>query len=69
MSSRRSNKVENADATRLRSELEALKKQTAVIEATAAPSDTVAHQFDKLNGTEQAAGSLGVHPEAWNPIK
>ena len=43
--------------------------QTAVIEATAAPSDTVAHQFDKLNGTEQAAGSLGVHPEAWKPIK
>ena len=25
--------------------------------------------FDQLSGTEQAAGSLGVHPEAWKPIK
>ena len=26
-------------------------------------------QFDQLTGTEQAAGSLGVHPDAWRPIK
>ena len=25
--------------------------------------------FEQLSGTEQAAGSLGVHPEAWKPIK
>lgn len=25
--------------------------------------------FDQLTGVEQAAGSLGVHPEAWKPIK
>ena len=25
--------------------------------------------FDQLSRTEQAAGSLGVHPEAWKPIK
>jgi len=25
--------------------------------------------FDALSAPEQAAGSLGVHPEAWKPIK
>lgn len=25
--------------------------------------------FESMSGTEQAAGSLGVHPEAWRPIK
>lgn len=72
------------DATRLRHELECLKHQSAAVEAagTAAeqglpsPSSQAmsapfegATQFDQLSGTEQAAGSLGVHPEAWKPIK
>lgn len=55
------------DAQRLRSELEALKCQNAAVEAAAAPE--AAPQFDQLTATEQAAGSLGVHPEAWKPIK
>lgn len=67
MSLRRSNTAVNDDARRLRSELEALKKQADVL--TAEPSATLATQFEQLNGTEQAAGSLGVHPEAWKPIK
>ena len=33
------------------------------IEGTPTPT------FESMTGTEQAAGSLGVHPEAWRPIK
>ena len=71
------------DAMLLRQELEALKQQNAQVEAAGAaaeqglPSPTsqgmamneAVPQFDQLSATEQAAGSLGVHPEAWKPIK
>ena len=78
MSSRRPQPAMNADASRLRSELEHLKQQSALVEAagTAAQEGLAAPvskdgipAFDQLSGTEQAAGSLGVHPQAWKPIK
>lgn len=58
-------------------ELEQLKQQTAQVEAAGslasdqplAPAGDTTAPFETLNGTEQAAGSLGVHPEAWKPIK
>ena len=85
MSSRRpaDSNAQSVDAQRLRSELEALKCQNAAVEAAGAyaeqglPSPTAqaaaapegVPRFDQLTGTEQAAGSLGVHPEAYKPIK
>ena len=73
----------SVDAQRLRSELEALKCQNAAVEAAGTyaeqglPSPTAqaaaapenVPRFDQLTATEQAAGSLGVHPEAWKPIR
>lgn len=74
----------SVDAQRLRAELEALKAQNAAVQAAGTyaeqglPSPTsqgmcVADNgppaFDQLTATEQAAGSLGVHPQAWRPIK
>lgn len=84
MSSRRPVPLpQSVDAQRLRNELEALKQQNAAVEvagtaaeqglpspssqAMAAPEATPT--FDQLSATEQAAGSLGVHPEAWKPIR
>jgi len=84
MSSRRPQPATTSiDAQRLRHELEALKQQNAAVEAAGAaaeqglPSPTSRAMaapegvpaFDQLSQTEQAAGSLGVHPEAWKPIK
>ena len=84
MSSRRPQPATTSiDAQRLRHELDALKQQNAAVEAAGAaaeqglPSPTSqavaapegVPQFDQLSSTEQAAGSLGVHPEAWKPIK
>ena len=76
MSSRKQHYNNNTVAARLRDELETLKKQTAEVEAAVSvPSPTEANAdlgntaFDSLSGVEQAAGSLGVHPEAWKPIK
>ena len=70
------------DAQRLRHELEALKFQNAAVEAAGTAAEQglpcsanqamvpeSAMSFDQLSATEQAAGSLGVHPEAWKPIK
>lgn len=64
---------------KLRAELEALKSSTAAVEAAGAVAEATREQmangadavnaFDNLSRTEQAAGSLGVHPEAWKPIK
>ena len=61
---------------KLAAKLEALKAQNAVVEAAAvsaaavsADATTTTPAFEELSGTEQAAGSLGVHPEAWKPIK
>lgn len=58
-------------------ELETLKSTALQVEvagtaAEAAQQHVVsdAHAaFDQLSQPEQAAGSLGVHPEAWKPIK
>ena len=81
MSSRRPAPQPNADAFRLQRELESLKQQTVAVEAAATAAEssdlvhTVAgdgtspHHLEKLSGTEQAAGSLGVHPAAWKPIR
>ena len=76
MSSRRPPPTQsNETAYRLRAELESLKQQTisAEIAGTTAERSSVnvdAHShFDALSAPEQAAGSLGVHPEAWKPIK
>jgi hypothetical protein len=76
MSSRRpQSAAPNNVAARLRSELEALKGQTTAADIAGAMAETSnttveAHSlFDTLSGTEQAAGSLGVHPQAWKPIK
>lgn len=85
MSSRRASPATmSIDATRLRSELDALKQQNAAVEAAGtyaeqglpSPSSAAAAvapegglTFDQLTPTEQAAGSLGVHPEAFRPIK
>lgn len=84
MSSRRAPPATiSIDAARLRSELDALKQQNAAVEAAGtyaevslpSPSSAAAvapeggPTFDQLTSTEQAAGSLGVHPEAYRPIK
>ena len=58
-------------------ELETLKNTAQFVEvagtaAEAASANVVpdAHTvFDSLTGPEQSAASLGVHPEAWKPIK
>jgi len=70
MSSRRPKKTENPETSRLRSELETLKQQSMAIQDSA--TDKVQSEvpaFEKLSGTEQAAGSLGVHVDAWKPIR
>ena len=78
MSSRRPQADQtNEVAQRLRSELESLKTQSQQVEVAASLADSStttitpeAHAaFDQMSGAEQAAGSLGVHPEAWKPIK
>lgn len=84
MSSRRPSKsgTQPLDAQRLRTDLEALKCQNAAVEAAGAyaeqglpspnaqvnPGSEGSLRFDQMTSTEQAAGSLGVHPEAWKPI-
>ena len=58
-----------ANAATLREELELLREQNAVIENSPVTTGVVtADAFDSLTPTEQAAGSLGVHPDAWKPI-
>lgn len=69
MSSRRQRTETNEAAERLRSELHALKEQAAQVESVVSPAVSSKTAFDQLSGTEQAAGSLGVHPEAWKPIR
>ena len=80
MSSRRPKDVSaNATAMKLRAELEQLKSSTAAVEAASAVAEAAGeqmatgadavHAFDNLSRTEQAAGSLGGHPEAGKPIK
>ena len=75
MSSRRPTPAQSTEtALRLRQELEALKNTAQQVEVAGAAAEaetmTVTNAaFDQLSGAEQAAGSLGVHPEAWKPIK
>lgn len=75
MSSRRRDESgPNCDADRLRAELTALKSQHAVAETAGTLAGEEVDQgatltFDQLSTTEQSAASLGVHPEAWKPIK
>lgn len=82
MSSRRPANNGTASANALRAELEALKKAHVTAEiagkisADGAPvmamnKNTVEEttSFSQLSSVEQAAGSLGVHPDAWKPIK
>ena len=80
MSSRRNKLTKNElNAQQLQKDLAELKKQSAAVEAAAAVPDTPAsaapaasapgsETFDQLSATEQAAGSLGVSPDAWKPI-
>lgn len=76
MSMRRSYDATDDHAHRLRFELEQLKYQNATVDASVAAAHTATVSsppgndtltFDQLTATEQAAGSLGVHPEAWKP--
>lgn len=83
MSLRRNTKAPAEEATaKLRQELHALKQTAAIMDsptvdvaadikgATEKSGDVMAmSEFDKLSGVEQAAGSLGVVPNAWKPIK
>jgi hypothetical protein len=75
MSSRRPRDTTSSEtAHRLRTELQALKSQAQQVEVAGTLAETSsptmeASAFDSLSGPEQAAGSLGVHPEAWKPIK
>ena len=85
MSSRRpANTTASINAAALRSELEQLKvahlaaekagrlAETDIAAAPPSPKSvegTPTPSFDQLSPVEQAAGSMGVHPEAWKPIK
>lgn len=74
MSSQRKDKKGNQEAEKLRQELKDLKQVAANPPMAASTASETplkvegATSFDKLSGTEQAAGSLGVHPESWKPI-
>jgi hypothetical protein len=61
----------NGDTQRLRDELKALKQQQLVTEAAgqALAEGAPELSFESLNETEKSAASLGVHPDAWKPIK
>lgn len=61
----------NGDIQRLRDELKVLKQQQLVIEAAgqAAAEGAPELSFESLTETEKSAASLGVHPDAWKPIK
>jgi len=85
MSSRRpQSDTASIDATKLRMELaqfkqahiasEAAGKMTNDISLSGPPSPhsvecTPTPSFEQLSGVEKAAGSLGVHPDSWKPIK
>lgn len=85
MSSRRpQSDTVSVDAQTLRAELQQLKDAhvaadtagklaDADVAAPLSPKGVEGTQsppsFESLSGCEQAAGSLGVHPEAWRPIK
>ena len=60
-----------ADAQKLRDELKALKEQQLATEAAGQAEAEGAPElsFEGLSETEKSAASLGVHPEAWKPIK
>jgi hypothetical protein len=55
----------------LRDELTALKQQQLATDAAGQAEAANAPElaFEGLNETEKSAASLGVHPDAWKPIK
>ena len=59
------------DVQKLRDELKALKEQQLATEAAGQAEAAGAPEltFEGLSETEKSAASLGVHPEAWKPIK
>ena len=59
------------DVQKLRDELKALKEQQLATEAAGQAEAEGAPElsFEGLTETEKSAASLGVHPEAWKPIK
>ena len=74
MSVRRSNPAQDATKMKLQSELNALKataqEANRADNLSASVRDDTANtpSFDQLVPVEQAAASLGVHPDAWKPI-
>ena len=75
MSTRRSSVVKSAQVEELQKELSTLRQ--AAVDASADANDAAtasvgrfeaAQAFEQLTPTEQAAASLGVHPEAFRPI-
>ena len=68
--SRRAPASKDTHVQALQKELQDLKQAATEIENTNAAADAEPNtaEFDRLNPTEQAAGSLGVHPESWKPI-
>ena len=73
MSMRRSKPADTKDqqVQALRDELTALKQQQLATDAAgqAEGADAPELAFEGLTETEKSAASLGVHPEAWKPIK
>ena len=66
--SRRAPAKPDVQVAALQKELQDLKRAAVEHDATQAPAEPNTAEFDQLSPTEQAAGSLGVHPEAWKPI-
>ena len=66
--SRRAPASKDTHVQALQKELQDLKQAAVESDATNAPAEPNTAEFDRLNPTEQAAGSLGVHPDSWKPI-
>ena len=73
MSMRRNKPTDTKDqqVQALRDELTSLKQQQLATDAAgqAEGADAPELAFEGLTETEKSAASLGVHPEAWKPIK
>lgn len=65
MSVRRNRGAPDTEVTKLREELDELKRSARAADEIASEAS---HEFDKMNATEQSAAQLGVNPEAWKPI-
>ena len=69
--SRKPAETKDTQVQALRDELTALKQQQLATEAAgqAEVADGAELAFEGLTDTEKSAASLGVHPDAWKPIK